>query len=209
MHDDWIAFCRLDEDHFVDSGEAILASAYYRNRNVLSLLEIEPNSEVTFQGLKRKLGWHQEVLSRTLKRLEKDGMLQKTPTGAYRLKTTNEESNRNRSFPLGAVPVTKVWLPRDLNQNNLVSGLKNTWFGSWRWYGFNDQGSDKILTWLSEDGVFWVSLRITEDAMFVEAGPIVPLGRDRCIRAGYELLGHVIRLCQSGLTELKTVRQTN
>ncbi len=37
-----------------------------RNSNLLTLLSESPNIEVSFQGLKRKLGWHQEILSRTL-----------------------------------------------------------------------------------------------------------------------------------------------
>ena len=34
--------------------------SHNRNSHLLHLLSKEPNSEITFQGLKRKLGWHQE-----------------------------------------------------------------------------------------------------------------------------------------------------
>jgi DNA-binding HxlR family transcriptional regulator len=181
-----------------------------RNLHILSLLSKEPNAEVTFQGLKRKLGWHQEILSRTLKRLKKDGALLKTPSGAYKLNTKEKHSYASQHGKLqkDVMPVTQLWLSQDLNPGILISKLKNTWFGAWRWYGFNEDGSEKVLTWLSEDGI-WVNLRIRDAMMFIEAGPVGSVGRERCIRAGYELLSHVIRLYKSSLVEPKAILQPN
>ncbi len=38
---------------------------------------IDESGAVSFQGMRRKLGLHQETLSRALRRLEKDGLIQK------------------------------------------------------------------------------------------------------------------------------------
>ncbi len=185
---------------------------YDRNRHILSLLSDQSNAEVTFQGLKRKLGWHQEILSRTLKRLEKDGAVAKTPLGAYKLNFKEKISNGTNQLGRlqdDVTPVTQLWLPKDLNSDVLAAKLKNTWFGAWRWYGYGEEGAEKILTWLSEDGSVRVNLRIVDSVMFIEAGPVGSAGTDGCIHAGYELLGHVLRLYKSGLAELRGLLQPN
>ena len=165
-----------------------------RNLSILSLFSQEPNVEVTFQGLKRKLGWHQEILSRTLKRLEKDEILLKTSNGTYKLnlKRKNLPETKNREFQEEAMRITQILLPQDLNPKTLVLKLKNTWFGSWRWYGFTEKDTENVLTWLLEDGTLWVNLRISGNIMFIEAGPARSSKKDKCIRAGYELLNNII-----------------
>lgn len=217
----WTTCCRFEESKNVSENLAgvVPASAesfeefenYDRNLYILSLLSKEPNAEVTFQGLKRKLGWHQEILSRTLRRLQKDGVLLKTPSGAYKLNAGEKQScpSHLRRIRDDVTPVTQLWLPQDLSSDILASKLKNTWYGAWRWYGYSKEGSEKMLTWLSEDGRVWVNLRIVDSAMFIEAGPVESIGRDRCIHAGYELLSHVIRRYKSSLAEHKEILQPN
>jgi hypothetical protein len=166
-----------------------------RSLHLLSLLSDQPNGEVTFQGLKRKLGWHQEIVFRTLKRLEQDGLLLKTPSGGYRL---NPASSSHTPSHLDTIreditPVTQLWLPKNMDIDPLTSMLKNTWFGNWRWYGYHEDNSMQILTWISEDGYFWVNLRILNGVAFIEAGPASSAGRDRCLYAGYDLLGHLVK----------------
>jgi hypothetical protein len=152
-----------------------------------------PNSEITFQGLKRKLGWHQEILSRTIKRLERDGVLLKTPSGSYKLSKVDEYQNRYDNSNEDAIPVTQLCLPNDLDPQFLVSNLKNTWFGKWRWYSLSIGDKGQVLTWTSEDGSVWVKLKILNSLMVIEAGPLKNTTRNSCILAGYELLRHVLR----------------
>ncbi|MCL4436891.1 MAG: hypothetical protein M1503_12765 [Thaumarchaeota archaeon] len=172
-----------------------------RGLHVLSLLNAQNNGEVTFQGLKRKLGWHQEIVSRTLRRLERDGLLLKTPSGAYRLNpaSSSRTSSQGDMLREDITPVTQLWLPKDLDTDTLTSLLRNTWFGGWRWYGCRADNSEQVLTWISEDGYFWINLRILNGIAFVEAGPAGSAGRDRCLYAGYDLLGHLVKRYRSVL----------
>ena len=175
-----------------------ISDCHKRSLNLLALLSKEHNLEVTFQGLKRKLGWHQEILSRTLRRLQEDKVLLKTSSGAYRLNSDISEFNRSWK---DIVLATQLWLPLDLKPSILISKLKNTWFGQLRWYGCSEDGSKKALTWVLEDGSILVKLRIADNVMFIEAGPVASVGRDRCIHAGYKLLNHVMRLYKASLTK--------
>jgi DNA-binding Lrp family transcriptional regulator len=56
----------------------------YRQREVLSALSEDQKATYSFQGLRRKLGFHQEMLSRTLDRLEEENLVEKTHDG-YRI----------------------------------------------------------------------------------------------------------------------------
>jgi hypothetical protein len=164
-----------------------------RNLHIITLLNTMPNSEITFQGLKRKLGWHQEILSRTIKRLERDGVLLKTHSGSYKLSNVDVYQNRYDNSNEEAIPVTQLLLPNDLDPQFFVSNLKNTWFGKWRWYGLGAGVNGQVLTWISEDGGIWVRLKFLDGLMFIEAGPLRNTTRNSCIQAGYELLRHVLR----------------
>jgi hypothetical protein len=169
-------------------------SSLGRSVHVLSLLREQLNGEVTFQGLKRKLGWHQEIVSRTLKRLELDGLILRTQSGAYKLSSSSLHLSASKGDAIreDVTPVTQLWLPKDLDTDALASTLKNTWFGGWRWYGYRTEDSEQLLTWISESGDLWINIRISNVVAFVEAGPVGSAGRERCLYAGYDLLGHVV-----------------
>src|SRR6266702_4257168 len=53
---------------------------------VMEMLSAESDSTYTFQGLKRRLGLHQEKLTRILRRLEDDNLVAKTEEGYRTLK---------------------------------------------------------------------------------------------------------------------------
>ncbi len=182
-----------------------------RNLHVLSLLNSEPNLEVTFQGLKRKLGWHQEILSRTLRRLVRDEAIIRTDSGGYKLNTDNKIGYLHKPVKRqdSVTPITYLWLPQDLSLVEVTSRLKNTWFGAWRWYSYSKNNSQRILTWISEDGCLWVNLRIMGSTILIESGPAESVGRDRCIHAGYELLSHIMKFFKSRLAEPEIILQPN
>ncbi len=62
-----------------------------RDSSILHAIQEEGLTVFAFDGLKRLLGVHQEMLSRVLDRLEDEGLLEKVPEG-YRL--TNRGSHQ-------------------------------------------------------------------------------------------------------------------
>ena len=207
--DDWKKFCTNDMQQLKEPIDSF--NYNNRNSNLLTLLSESPNIEVTFQGLKRKLGWHQEILSRTLKRLEQDEIIIRTSSGSYRL--CNHQNMHNYQslgmFQEGGVPVTQLWIPPNLNPETIISKLKNTWFGNWRWYSYKNGKSEKILTWISEDGKIWVNIRFRDNAMFIESGPVGIIGREKCIYSGYEMLKRLMQIFNNEISEPKKLLQPN
>ncbi|MFH1328164.1 MAG: hypothetical protein ABIH76_04895 [Candidatus Bathyarchaeota archaeon] len=212
-----IAYCKLEDGDELEEvnvkdiavpEEQVRDNSHDHSQYILSLLSKEPNAEVTFQGLKRRTGLHQEILSRTLKRLERDELLLKTSSGAYKMNAEEENLHIDHNIRRheDIVVVTQLGLPKYLKPEILASKLTYTWFGTWRWYGYSENGPEKTLIWISEEGDICVNVRIADSTMHIEAGPIESTGRDRCIRAGFELLRHVIR---SSFVEPKEMQRAN
>ena len=129
------------------------------DREVLELLRNEPASAVGFQGLKRRLHLHPEKLSRALRRLERDDLVEKTDLG-YRI----GERARDLLTPtamkpaIPSVPILQTFLPPEVDLQELATYLRGKWFGPLRWYGLMETPEELTLSWLSEDDAIWPSI---------------------------------------------------
>jgi len=182
---------------------------YGRNKQLLSLFSIHPSIEISFQGLKRKLGWHQEILSRTLKRLQKDRIIIKTASGYYKMniKCSMVRHYCSKVERKDSVIVTRLCIPENLDREVLITRMKNTWFENWRWYSYSEDVLGNTLTWISEDGLTWVSLEINGNVIYIEAGPSSSAGRDKCINSGYDLLSYLLKTYQQIFEKRKMILQ--
>src|SRR2546427_1238225 len=108
-----------------------------RDSNILHAIQDEGLTVFAFDGLKRLLGVHQEMLSRVLDRLEDEGLLEKVSEG-YRLTT---RGNQPIARPLNSIqpriPIVQSLLPHDVDVQRIIAGLKGRWFGSLRWLGYS------------------------------------------------------------------------
>src|SRR5437867_4852910 len=122
------------------------------DREVLELLRNEPSSAVGFQGLKRRLGLHPEKLSRALRRLARDDLVEKTELG-YRI----GERARDLLTPTAmkpatpSVPILQTFLPPEVHLPELATYLRGKWFGNLRWYGLMDTPQELTLPSLPAD----------------------------------------------------------
>jgi DNA-binding MarR family transcriptional regulator len=142
-----------------------------REALVLEQLGQSDRAQVAFQGLRRKLDLHQEILSRTLRRLERDGLVRKDD-GGYAL--TEEGLVVLRALHPAAqssIParIVEALLPPHLDSEAVAAHLSRRWFRGLRWYGRSDSGGEIVLTWLSEPGNDAVRLRIGSRSLSLEA----------------------------------------
>ena len=104
-----------------------------RDLSVLRLISDEELAGFTFDGLKRRLGAHSETLSRTLDRLESEGVIEKGEQG-YRV--TSKGRDYASLHPLSTseerLTLLRTLLPHDANPRDLASILKGRWFGMLR-----------------------------------------------------------------------------
>ena len=179
---------RLSE--FEDSEDIELSP---RDNGILQAIQEEGLTVFSFDGVKRLVGVHQEMLSRILTRLEDEGLLERVAEG-YRLTPKAAHLLRPMSLAAPRVPIVQSLLPQDVNMQEIITGLKGRWFGSLRWLGYTQNEEGTTLKWITDEENVQVDAKFTDTYLSIEAK--IPEGKDssKAVRAAHQLLGHVSRL---------------
>ncbi len=162
-----------------------------RDTGVLQTVMEEGLTVFTFDGLKRLTGLHQEKLSRIIDRLEEEGLLEKVDEG-YRITSRgNETIPRPLSNALQPIPIVQSLLPRAVDLQQIISGLKGRWFGGLRWLGYSQDNDATILKWIAEEDGIQIDARFADSYLSIDAK--VAEGREvsQAVKAAHQLLGHV------------------
>lgn len=139
-----------------------------RERSVLAELSREMDAWVTFQGLRRQLGVHQQALARTLRRLEAQGLLSHDGKG-YQLTDRGSAALRGeRVAPLrrDVLPVLQALLPPHVQPGDVAQQLSRRWFGDLRWYGQSEGPGETSLHWIA--GKARVTVRVAPGSVHLE-----------------------------------------
>ena len=153
---------------------------------------------LSFQGIKRKLGVHQETLSRSLRRLQRDGYVEHLEH-AYRISDKGLSTINQNRLPNSvqveepySVPLLQAMLPSDLNEKALVDSLRYRWFGTLRWLGSSENGHGVItLTWITEESGLKVSVKIRESSLTIETIPKNAKSISEATRSAFALFDHI------------------
>src|SRR5438552_16960774 len=122
-----------------------------RDSNILHAIQDEALTVFAFDGLKRLLGVHQEMLSRVLDRLEDEGLLEKGSEG-YRLTDRgSHQVARPLNSPQPRIPIVQSLLPHDIDVQRIIAGLKGRWVGSLRCLGYSQTDEGVVLKWITEE----------------------------------------------------------
>lgn len=152
---------------------------------VLDALQ-QMHGRMAFSGLRRSLGAHPESLARALRRLEREGLIDRS-SGGYRalnaplaIATASETDLRS---------VAQIEVPLGLDPNAILARLTGRWFGGLRWVGVVERPPDRLLSWAHRDGSGKVLLGTAAHALQIYIGS-VPGDRDPSDAedAAYELL---------------------
>ena len=164
-----------------------------RDTGILQAIQEEGLTVFSFDGLKRLVGVHQEMLSRILGRLEEDGLLERVVEG-YQLTSKAAHFFRPMSLTAPRVPIVQSLLPQDINMQEIITGLKGRWFGSLRWLGYTQNDEGTTLKWITEEENVQLDAKFTDTYLSIEAK--IPEGKDssKAVRAAHLLLGHISRL---------------
>lgn len=133
-----------------------------REFQVLVELARDDEFQIGFQGLKRRLGVHQETLRRTLKSLDRMGFVRKREHG-YGLTDQAQDVLRGVDVPTdrrSGVPVANLLLPTDLRPDHVVGDLAHRWFEGLRWFGVAHGPGEFVLTWEADASDARVHLRL-------------------------------------------------
>jgi len=126
---------------------------------VMDMLATGRGTIYSFQGMRRKLGLHQEKLTRILKRLEDDNLVMKTVEGYTELRSPGRKGPRH-DIVYGE-PVIRGHLPTGTNLDMIMSRLKGRWFKNFRWLGYTSNDREQSMYWITEDGRSQVRVELT------------------------------------------------
>jgi hypothetical protein len=141
-------------------------------RKVLDVLADEHLAEFTFDGIRRKTGMHQEMLSRTLERLREQSVLVRTSRGysvSHESGVTEIESLNHDRSGQDSVPLAQIQLPSDIDIHNVIDALQRKWFSNLRWLGYSIMGERVILKWLTEDNQIQIEATFSDGSVQIQA----------------------------------------
>jgi DNA-binding transcriptional ArsR family regulator len=165
------------------------------DERILATLEGLPG-RVAFSGLRRVLGAHPESLARALRRLEREGLVERVDGGyralAERPRTVEDLTSELRS-------IASVDLPAGAPSETLLGRLAGRWFGSLRWVGVVERPDGRLLAWARRDGSGYVLLGVDRGHLRVFV-PGSPEADDLAETedAAYELLVHAVDAVRPG-----------
>ena len=167
-----------------------------REREVLKFLSSEQNAYYSFQGLRRRLGFHQETLARTLRRLEEARAIERSPQG-YKVRNngTNYSFNVRTNQQL-LKPIIDAYLPSQIDVTVLFQRLRGRWFSNFRWLGYSRDGEQLAMTWISEDGQMQLQARIGGGKLIIAADSLANNEESGQIAAAYQLFDHVSKVAE-------------
>jgi len=159
------------------------------DERVLSTLQ-GLSGRIAFSGLRRVLHAHPESLSRTLRRLEREGLIERLDGGYRAMGGT----------PTGIPPATsdlrriaQVDLPPGTPPDSVLGRLSGRWFGALRWVGVVEGPSNRLLAWARRDGTGYVLLGIKGRVLQVYVrGDVTGDDPSEAEDSAYELLVHAV-----------------
>lgn len=165
-----------------------------RQREVLGAMSEDYDVTYSFQGLRRKLGFHQEMLSRTLDRLEDQELVQRTRDG-YRL------SPRSHATQFGYDAVTRTfetkvvtaYLPAEVDFTIMLGKTRGRWFKEFRWLGYSMGRDGLSLNWITDDGRIQLRARVHHQTLVISALYANRSEHERATKAAFDLFDFVSR----------------
>jgi len=165
-----------------------------RDSNILQAIQDEGLTVFAFDGLKRLLGVHQEMLSRVLDRLEDDGFVEKVSEG-YRLTPRGSHQVIHQlSSTQPRVPIVQSLLPHDIDIQRIIAGLKGRWFGSLRWLGYSQNEDGLVLKWITEENGIQIDAKFTENYLSIDAKVGEEKDISQAVKASHQLMSHISQL---------------
>jgi hypothetical protein len=169
-----------------------------RDAEVVQVIEEEGLSVFTFDGLRRITGAHPETLSRTLERLEEEGVVVKSPEGYSTTDKAREVVALRPVYEAGRrVPILHTFLPYGASLRTIAAALKGRWFDRMRWVGMSESEEGMVMKWITDDGSAVIDARFWSGQLDVEARIKGEGDLPKAVRASHQLIGRISRLYAS------------
>ena len=196
----------------IDDTPGISLYDFHTNdKKVLSLLNQDSDindKRYTFNGLARKLGMHQQSLSRALHRLEDAGLVQRTENG-YKLsknlrsilvnKSRIDLENLSKRISkqyLQFTQILQLYIPTTVKAEQVVNRLVGKWFGNLRWIGLVEGDGGYVLQWENSDR-FQVNMKIISRYAIIESNAVGEKNKADAMLSAYRILEQITKILKT------------
>ena len=160
---------------------------------VLDVLS-ENNSNYTFRGIMRKLGMHQESLSRSLQRLHELDLIEKSQLG-YKLSEKGAFlAKEEPRLEISHTPLLQTYVPSNVHASDIISSMAGRWFKNLRWIGMVEGQFDHVLRWISEFGSFELNLKVAPNYITIETNAENEKDKADAMISAYRIIQEVSKL---------------
>jgi DNA-binding Lrp family transcriptional regulator len=167
---------------------------------VLGLLQREINGVVSFQGIRRTLGIHQEKLSRILRRLERSGLVERVGDG-YTLSMKARQiigekrtvDNYNRIVDMIVEEAGPLLAG--------VTSLRGRWAGDFRWLAYKVDDDGHLLEWVSSTKPVSLRLRLYGKRLIIETDARTPDDRQHALRGAFAIIRKAYELALNNISD--------
>ena len=129
----------------------------------------------SFNGLKIGLGIHQEILSRSLKRLKELEMIEKTKLGYKATENgeiiffkINKILNNKQNNQIKYTQILQVSIPFKIVNQKLVENIAGKWFENLRWIGMIQNITGYQLKWKDLEDLIEILVHISNNNIIIE-----------------------------------------
>jgi predicted transcriptional regulator len=136
----------------------------------------------TFNGLKIISNLHQEILSRSLKRLKELGLVDKTKSGynfnkkgKFIFSRFKSILNEERNSQIKYTQIIQVSVPFQISNQQIVQYLSGKYFGSLRWIGMIQNIKGYQLKWKDIENFIEIVVYLSHNNIIIETNDENPL----------------------------------
>jgi DNA-binding Lrp family transcriptional regulator len=129
----------------------------------------------TFNGLKIRSNIHQEILSRSLKRLKELGLIDKTKLGynfnkkgKFTFSKLKSIINKERNNQTKYIQIIHVSVPFQISNQQIVEKLAGKYFGSLRWIGMIQNIKGYQLKWKDIENFIEIVVYLSNNNIIIE-----------------------------------------
>ena len=196
----------------VDESSGISLDDFQTNdKKILSVLNQDSDlvdNQYTFNGLVRKLGIHQQSLSRALHRLENAGIILRTESG-YKLSKNLRSvlvkksridlehlAKKISKQHLHFVQILQLYIPFNVKVGEIVDKLVGKWFGNLRWMGLIEGDGGYVLQWANSDK-FQVNLKIISRYATIESNAVSEKDKAESMISAHKIFEQITKVLKT------------
>ena len=169
-------------------------------------------SSFSFSGLKIKLNLHQEILSRSLRRLKELNLIEKTESGYISTPSSKilfpKLGNTSQIKKRKTTQIIQINIPFKIS-DQLVKDLIGKWHGNLRWIGIVQNIVSYKLKWKDIENFIEITMNISDNDIVIEINDDNPSNIIKAFKHSTKILDWISNIVMKNNLLMYSIDNTN